>query len=943
MGTRDDETVRLGDAQATHQDKPERASKPTLLRPAPEFGPRYRVIAEIGRGGMGEVYRAYDTELRGEVALKTVRYDRDALDEALERFRREIALARKVTSPNVLRVYDFAEHDGLPFLSMEYVEGEDLAALLKREGKLPVERALAIVRQIAAGLAAAHEQDVVHRDLKPKNVLLDREGRVHIADFGLARLIGDSGVTATGAIVGSPTYMAPEQVKGGEVDQRSDIYSLGVMLYQMIVGEPPFCGATPHAVMEMRLHKTPQPLREIDPQVPSYVEAVVERCLRVDADKRYPTVRALLADLDNAPSPPSRRSKKRVLALAAGVAVASGGVIAALAWPDDKPSAPAAVAPLRREIRDPMVNVLVFEFENRSTEPVLADAIQIAFEILLRRSVVCDPYGAMRLVDLSNMFGDPPLPVDDNLARKLGDRDGRRVVVVRGFVAPRGASFVISIVAKDVHTGEEVLRHDEQASQMSDIIRSTHELAIRLRRRLGEQTTEAADDLGGLSKDPEAVHDYVLGRTSANAGNAAGAVDHLQAALAKDPKFPLARIALANSLFTLGRNVESREQVQFVLSAIDQIGERDRLKFLGDYHLVSTGDYERSIAAYTKLLRKWPRDPSAQNNISIAYSLKRDMKSALEAARRAARDNPRFLGNRVNLIGYLLSATDFEAALIEAETVIGEFPRPQAVLFEYRGIAAVLAGKRDLANASFDKFAQLDPSFGATAKADLAMFDGRLDDAQTILNKGIAHDKANDIPDGVELKQIMLAELHLRLGQKAQARSLAERVYKEPSRQFRAALVLLATDGDKRALAIAKRLATDIAPDPRMYAKLIEGERLRLQGKPVEAMLVLQDAIKISDAWYAHVLLGRAALDAGKLAQAYSEFQLCLQRRGEGAMSLDDTPTLRQIPSLTYYLARSQEGMGSPEARTSYKAFIAMQPDAKRDPLVLDAQRRLAQ
>jgi serine/threonine protein kinase len=260
--------------EPTRADKPARPSEPTI----PDFGARYRVVGALGKGGMGEVYRAYDRELKVEVALKVVCGDQEA---AMARFRREVALARKVTSPNVLRIYDLQEHNGVRFLSMEFVDGEDLAAIMRREGRIELGAALTIFRQICQGLAAAHAQGVVHRDLKPANVLVDKKNGARVADFGLAHSVGDSGMTATGAVVGSPAYMAPEQVTGDPTDERSDIYSLGIMLYQLVAGETPFQAPSTHTVMEMRLHKKAKPLREVRSDTPAYLEAICAKCLEL--------------------------------------------------------------------------------------------------------------------------------------------------------------------------------------------------------------------------------------------------------------------------------------------------------------------------------------------------------------------------------------------------------------------------------------------------------------------------------------------------------------------------------------------------------------------------------------------------------------------------------------------------------------------------------------
>jgi eukaryotic-like serine/threonine-protein kinase len=269
------------------------ADRGPALEPGSLFAGRYRVEARVGAGGMGAVYRVRDERLDDVVALKILTLDSD---RAAERFVREVRLARKVTHPNVARTHDFGESQGHSFLTMEFVEGETLEALIEREGALAPERAVALAEQIAAGLGAAHAAGVIHRDLKPANVMLTPSGRVLLTDFGIARAAEIDTHKKTNDLIGTPLYMSPEQVGGRPVDPRSDLYALGLMLYEMLVGDLPFAGDTPIAVALARLSQAPPDPRQ-RLEVADDLADIVVRCLSLDPGGRPPSAVALASEL----------------------------------------------------------------------------------------------------------------------------------------------------------------------------------------------------------------------------------------------------------------------------------------------------------------------------------------------------------------------------------------------------------------------------------------------------------------------------------------------------------------------------------------------------------------------------------------------------------------------------------------------------------------------
>jgi serine/threonine-protein kinase len=263
------------------------------------FAGRYQIIEELGKGGMGKVYKAHDTEIKEKVALKLLKPEIAADEKTIERFRNEIRLARKIVHKNVGRMYDLSKADGTYFITMEYVEGQDLRGLIRQSRQLTVGTTINIAKQVSEGLAEAHKLGVVHRDLKPSNIMIDKEGNVRIMDFGIARSLTAKGITGAGVMIGTPEYMSPEQAEVKEVDQRSDIYSLGVILYEMVTGRVPFEGETPLGIAMKHKSETPKDPRELNAQLPEDLNRVIMRCLEKDKEKRYQSAGEVRSELEN--------------------------------------------------------------------------------------------------------------------------------------------------------------------------------------------------------------------------------------------------------------------------------------------------------------------------------------------------------------------------------------------------------------------------------------------------------------------------------------------------------------------------------------------------------------------------------------------------------------------------------------------------------------------
>ena len=272
---------------------------PKELTSGSTFAGRYQIIKELGKGGMGTIYKVFDKDIQEEIALKLLKHEIAADDSMIERFRNELKLARKITHKNVCRMYDLGREDKTHFITMEYVDGEDLKSVIAETGKIHEERALSIALEVCEGLAEAHELGVVHRDLKPQNIMIEKKGRAKILDFGIARSIETKGMTRTGTMIGTPDYMSPEQVEGKDTDQRSDIYSLGILLYEMVTGKVPFTGDSAFSVALKHKTEIPPSPKSLNNTLSNNLSEAILKCLEKKREHRFQRADELLSELQN--------------------------------------------------------------------------------------------------------------------------------------------------------------------------------------------------------------------------------------------------------------------------------------------------------------------------------------------------------------------------------------------------------------------------------------------------------------------------------------------------------------------------------------------------------------------------------------------------------------------------------------------------------------------
>ena len=936
------------------------------FQPGQPIGSRYTIIRLLGTGGMGAVYQAFDHELGVAVAIKVIRpaaqSDATAAKELEQRFKRELVLARQITHKYVVRIHDLGEIDGIKYLTMPFVEGETLAELLQRVRKLTVPRALVAARQIAQGLAAAHDKGVVHRDLKPENIMIeksdgDNAGDALIMDFGIARSVEQGSTqTAAGAVIGTLEYMAPEQAQGIKVDQRADLYAFGLILYDMLLGRQRLARDV-NAMTELlaRMGAPPPPPRAIDAQIPEALDQIVQRCLQPSPEARFASTAELVRALE-ALTPDGFQRPDPATATVAAVPVSSparpkwhlvvaavvfAAIVGAGGWLLSNRGGP----PVAPAARDP-ISVLVAEFENKTGDPVFDGVLEQALGLGLEGASFITAY-PQRDALRSAAAIKPGSRLDVQTARLVAVRDGVKLVL-SGTVQPAGSGYTITVRAIDAAEGKDVVSAEGTAPDKGAVLAAVGQMATSLRRDLGDTTADSAD--AGretfTAASLEAARAYVLAQELAAVGKFAEAIAQYQEAVQRDPKFGRAYSGWATAAFRAGRPDEADQLFKKSLLLMERMTEREKFRTLGSYYLGPGTNDEQAVENYRTLVEKYPSDGPGLNNLAVAYFRTLDFKRAYQQGQKAAAVYPRSLNYRTNLALYAMYASDFTAAAAEANTAIAMSPFDKAYL--PIAMAALAAGKPEEAAAAYSEMAKASTrgaSIASMGKADLAIYQGRYADARAELEAGAASDEAGNLRAPRALKLVALAEVAAATGAPdvLQLLDRALALAKSDSVVVPAARLFATAGRAEAARTLAAELEKQLQKRSRAMGAVIRAELALAEKKPVRAIDALTAARSLADLWLVHYMLGLAYVEEGKYAEAVAEFEACQKRIGEASdVFLDDWPTFRYTAPLKYWLARAQDGLGlAASATAGYQAYLALRENVPGDLLAADARKRM--
>ncbi|HJZ63931.1 MAG TPA: tetratricopeptide repeat protein [Candidatus Acidoferrum sp.] len=721
-----------------------RVSRAGILEPGEELGPRFVIEALLGEGGMGRVYKVYDKELDRYVALKVLLPELASDPQIIQRFKHELLLASKISHKNILRIHDLSEADGVKFITMAFVEGQDLHDILKKERPLPLDRAIKFARQLCEALEAAHHEGVVHRDFKPHNVLVSAGDQVYVSDFGLATSFETAkmGMTRSGAFVGTPRYMAPEQVEGGTIDHRSDLYSLGLVMYEMVTGDVPFAGESTWQVMYQRVKEKPKDPRLIKPDLPDWVSRVIMHCLERDPALRYQTAREILADIDAHRSPSVPRGMRFRLPTgtwrwlvsgAAGVLLTAGvllGIPSIRHWIFGSNAAglnPSGLPPLSQG-----KFIAVLPFRVLGTEGSLnyvADGLGEALSAKLFQ--LNDVRVASAAAAAKENDQKTPLT---RIAKNLGVN-----YIVHGLI--QGAGDKIRIVVNLENMVDNKLQWSQEFSGVTgDLLTLEDNIYAKLTEALQTKTPNSSVAASHPTENVAAYDLYLRGRTALRSQqdlkNVQAAINYFEDAIKKDSSFALAYAGTSDASRIMYHERKDSFWAQKSLAAAEQALRLN--PNLPEVHIAlgsiynATGKNAEAVSELQNALKLAPNSDDAYLRLGDIYLSSGQGRQAVEAFQKAIDVNPYYWFN-YNELGRGYSQTgEYEKALgafrhvteLEPDNFLG-YLNVGAVYFEQ--------GKYEECITYFQKSLQLQP------------------DAKTYSNLGVAYFYLKRYPESVPM------------------------------------------------------------------------------------------------------------------------------------------------------------------------------------------------
>ncbi len=924
----------------------------------------YRIIEKLGEGGMGEVYLAEDTKLHRRVALKFLPAHLTADREARERFEREAQAAAALNHPNIVTIHEINEFAGGTYMVMEYVEGSTLTDKIQSLGIPPVQQSVLdkllplgdvidTTVQLGEGLARAHRAGIVHRDIKPGNILINKDGIVKILDFGIAKLKGTSKLTRELSTLGTIFYMSPEQTFGKEVDGRSDIWSVGVLLYEMLAGQLPFKGDYPQSVMYAIVNEEPEPLSAWRSDVPPLLEEVVKKALAKTPEKRYQTMEELLADLlpvrewlaekSGRRLPGKTKFRRWLFSPVPWIALAVMALVAAALW---------LFHPSRSIPFSARDWILITDFDNQTGDTVFDRSLNTALTVSLQQSRYVNIFPHSRAQGTLQRMGKKTTDaVNEELGREIALREGIKVLVACS-IGQVGQTYNLTASIIDPNTQVTLRTEAAQANGKDKILDVLNNLSKRIREDLGESLQSIKHQSLALPRvttsSLEALKIYAV----AGGFDDDKSIVNLQQAIGLDPNFALALARLGACYYMRNNRVQGEKYFQRALSLMDRITERERLaieaqaaafrekwdeavvkyriyveKYPDDangwfqlgYNCLRLRRHEDSIAAFTNCLKINPNEASAYVNIATCYNAMKKYPQSIDNYLKAFKLNPALLTftNLNNEFGFMYAEMgEYQKARDVFEKMLSKGEEEKARGYRSLALLNMIQGKYSAAIQQLKESLMIYRAL----KSWTSELRGRLYLAVAYRAKGMGEAFTGEIRAARELVRsnptepwwlLLLGKICARLGMVQEANGLLKEI---------AGKMIQGNRADQAAYTILKG---EIELSRANYAAAVDLFEL--------ACTLRDDGYPLESAAYGYY-------KKGEWAQAIAKYELVIEKKDFGWEAQEYWLTAH------YMLGRIYEKKGeTAKAIQNYQAFITMWKDADSDLIdLLDAKARLA-
>ena len=960
----------------------------------------YKIIEKLGAGGMGEVYLAEDSKLGRKVALKILSEEFTTNRDRLSRFEQEASAASALNHPNILTIHEVGFDEGHHFIATEYIDGATLRRRIA-SGPIELKEMLDISVQVASALEEAHAAGIIHRDIKPDNIMIRRNGYVKVLDFGLAKLTDhstDSSIldgeaatrmlvhTSAGVVMGTSHYMSPEQARGKPVDGRSDIWSLGVVMYEMVAGRTPFEGETSTDVVVAITQREPAPLARFAPTVPAEIDWIIAKALRKDREERYQTIKELLTDL--------RRLKQRLefeAELERSVAPDSitRSSLTSLAG---SPTVPEKALPtvaktvshvssaeyIVNEIKQHKLGagllaalfmlavgagvflyfrhaqaltdkdtILIADFINTTGEPVFDGTLKQALSVQLGQSSFLNIFPEERVRETLRFMGrSPDERVTKDIGREIAERQGIKALLV-GSIAPLGSHYAIMLDAVNARTGDPIAREQIEADSKEKVLTSLGSAATNLRQKLGESLSAIKKSEVPIEQATtsslEALKAYAMGNEARMQGKGREAAAFYQRAIALDQNFAMAYGRLAVFYGNMGQLESAKQYAEKAFALRDRVSERERLYISEKYYNYVTGEIDKAVEVLQSWASQYPSDFIPHNNLALNYMYFARYEDALKEALEATRLSPNATSARDNLIGSFIGLGRFD----EAEQANNELrklsPDYAAAHFVAYFFAFFRGDKQAMVReAEWFKGKPEEAEFTSTVAAT-ELFNGRLKSAETLTRQAVDMLKKQDRKENAAQNLINLGANQALMGNGEVAKKTVNEglsLARTRMSLSTAALVFASCNDSAKAQSLLDELMKTYPKDTlvAMQAALTKAQMEKSKGNLTQAMQLL-DSAKSYDMGFItgstnNYLRGELYLQQHLGNEAAAEFQKIIDHQG-----IDGLSATHPLSHLGLGRAAIVRG-DTATARKEYQNFFALWKDADPDlPVLIQAKK----